>query len=123
MDPIIFSLIMLGATVGTTVIQGLAQKSANEKARISARGIAEQNRADEQSQLKITNRLAKNKLNFNEQKLQQSNAMLNEYKKDKRTEQNYLLNKTTQGFLGETAKRTLGTDEDWLMKSKLLNRF
>lgn len=114
---------MLGATVGTTVIQGLAQKSANEKARISARGIAEQNRADEQSQLKITNRLAKNKLNFNEQKLQQSNAMLNEYKKDKRTEQNYLLNKTTQGFLGETAKRTLGTDEDWLMKSKLLNRF
>jgi hypothetical protein len=123
MDPITFSLIMLGATVGSSLIQNYVQRKSNTKNRASAKSLAMTNRSDTLNQYKVSNALATSRLNQRDIEQNFNSKMLNEYKKDKTKEQSYLLNKTSQDALGITAKNTLGTDNSWLMKSRLQARF
>jgi hypothetical protein len=122
MDPLTFSLIMMGATVGSTALQGWFQSNEMDKQRSEAKNLADIQRQDTLKEQNRNNQLATNKSNMNKENLDFSKNMLNEQVKDQDTSKNYFLNQSQQNDIGNTSKNLFDNKDSWMMKSRLLAR-
>jgi hypothetical protein len=113
---------MMGATVGSTALQGWFQSNEMDKQRSEAKNLADIQRQDTLKEQNRNNQLATNKSNMNKENLDFSKNMLNEQVKDQDTSKNYFLNQSQQNDIGNTSKNLFDNKDSWMMKSRLLAR-
>lgn len=112
------------ATVASAVIMGLSRKRQGDRARREARSLSEVSRKDEHRKLGMANRLSRDRLNLNQEKLDFEKDTAEKNIALQKERDRYDLGKASQSFLKKAGSVITGkSDESWLYKDRLLGRF
>jgi adenylosuccinate synthase len=117
---IIAGLITIGTTVGT----GVAKKKQTQRAQKEARGLYNQQTADQQKQQNIDNSLARRSLRMNEKQLSFQEKMFDEQSKDTEAQLKSEIGKANTQFQNQAADKLFtNPEESYLFKSRISGRY
>jgi len=118
MDPITFSLLMMGASVGSKIIGGLFSNASADEQRQKAKTMAMQNMADDDKEQGIMNRFSGQQSDLNQNDINFNSRLFGQQKSDSDNQMKINTNNLSQKNLESSAGSFAGVDMGYMNRTK-----